>query len=424
MLTGVNNWRDQNRLTLMALAGGFAGAPSLGTGISRAFTAAVPAQQADIAQNQQNATARFLMQKSPGMTYEQAVGIASNKALMAQLLPGMVGAKQKQFTQIGEDRFGQKEYGFVDSVAGTVTRLDGSPVTGGGGAGGASGSSQIDESKTGWDYLAQHDRGTQSAVLAYMNGESMPTGNPRGTYATRIKEIAQRVGNDIGMPADDTTFAARRKMRTDLASSGANTTGGIIANGKSAFEHLANLSDKYADVGNFNLNALPSWATTGANAVGNYALSNSEQKARIAGANDNAMKYGQEATKFYAGSGGGEAERLAALKGVNPSTASSNEMASFLQTEKELMLGRLRQKEVQIRDALGQGYLDQHPVMTPDLQATLNRIDRNIAKLRGETPAAPAAPSVPPPEQREAGRVYVTPRGPMTWTQNGWVGAQ
>jgi hypothetical protein len=389
MLASANNWRDQNRLTLLAMAGGLAGSQSIGQGLGRAFSAAVPAQQADIKLNQQNQTEQALIAK--GVHPDIAKAAASNPTIMQQIIPQLFGAKQKKFTQVGEDMFGNKKYGFVDEVTGHVTPFEGSTPFGGGGAGGGNVNSDL----TGEAYLKQFPPEIQSAVKAYVGGESMPTGNPRAGFTQAVKQIAQKYGQDIGTPADDAAFSERRKMRTDIGSSSPNTMGGIISNGKSAFEHLANLGDKYAALGNYNGPNFPGGghvATLG-NAAGNIVGPTSAQQDKIAQTNDNALKYGQEATKFYAGSGGGEAERMAALHGISPRTASSNEMAGFLQTEKELMLGRLKQKEEQIRGTLGQEYLNQHPVMTPDLQKTLARIEGNIAKLRGGTAPAAAAPA-------------------------------
>ena len=77
-----------------------------------------------------------------------------------------------------------------------------------------------------------------------------------------------------------------------------------------------------------------------------------------------------------------------AAKTMDPDTSSSKSQAEFLETEKSLMLDRLRAKENQVREQLGPDYLDQHPVITKDVADAVAKIDRNIAKLRGE-PSAP-----------------------------------
>lgn len=253
----------------------------------------------------------------------------------------------------------------------------------------AKGISQVDHSLTGEDYLKQFGPEVQSAVRAYINGDVMPSGNPRQqAIAAQAKSIAQKYGQDTGTPVSDTLYAAKRKMQTDLASSTPNSTGGILSNGKSAFDHLGEASAALANQGNYS-SSFPlggNVAAETANYLGNK-LGSSANDAKVKASSDALMKYGQESTKFYAGSGGGEGERMAALKNVNPATTSGEGQASFVETEKNLMLDRLRQKEAQIRDVMGEQYLAQHPVFTPALTSAIAKIDDNIAKLRGGVPA-------------------------------------
>jgi hypothetical protein len=173
--------------------------------------------------------------------------------------------------------------------------------------------------------------------------------------------------------------------------------GGILSNGKSAFGHLATTGEKMVEFFNAVGSDVPGTGNivSGYNYVGNVLLPSSSTKERIKNVKDAAGHYGQEATKFYAGTGGGEAERMAASKNVAPEYTSGQEQAGFLQTEKELMLERFRQKENQIRQELGQDFLDRHPVMTPDVHEAVRRIDKSIAKLRGENGEVAGSSGVP-----------------------------
>jgi hypothetical protein len=310
--------------------------------------------------------------------------------------PGPFGESVKQTVEKGPGGYRSIQ---VQPAQGAAPGATGGPVSGYF----APGVSKLDSTLSGDAYLKQFSPEVQSAVKNYLEGGTMPTGNPRlQGLAQMAKTIAQKYGPEVGIPADDAEFAARRKMRTDLAGSAPNSAGGILSNGKSAFEHLANLSDKMTDLGNYNGPNVPFGGAVAAagNYIGNAITPTSETKGKVAAFNDNALKYGQEATKFYAGSGGGEAERMTALRVLNPTSSSANEQAAFLQTEKELMLGRLRQKEAQVRDTLGQSYLDRHPVTTPDLVESIYKIDSNIAKLRGqEPPPKPEAPAARPQAQ-------------------------
>lgn len=373
-----------------------------------------------------------------GMSPDMAKVAATNPAVMQQLIPQLFGPQQKQqaatyhaLVSAGlnpglaqaaalnpevlktiapqlyskptaekiKDGLGNERIVFANPDTKTVTDPAGQ---GGGGAGGpgllAPGVKQYDSGLPAEEYKAQFSPEVRAAMESYMNGDVMPTSNPRQMgIASAAKTFAQTYGMKAGVPVSDETYAQKRKMQTDLAASGNNSMGGILSNGKSAFEHLGTLSDSLANIGNashdYPLGGSVAYAQ---NYLGNK-LGGSDTKSRLTSANDAGLKYGEEATKFYAGSGGGEAERMAALKNLDPTTTSGEEQAAFVQTEKELMLGRLRQKEGQIRDALGQGYLDRHPVMTPELQSQIAKIDGNIKRLREGTGATSesAAPAVP-----------------------------
>lgn len=74
--------------TLLAMAGGFSGAPSIGDGMRRAFSAAAPMAAINERQQQarqtQNQTVRYLMAR--GMSESDARAAASNPALLTSLL--------------------------------------------------------------------------------------------------------------------------------------------------------------------------------------------------------------------------------------------------------------------------------------------------------------------------------------------------
>jgi hypothetical protein len=98
MLKSLGDWRDQNRLTLMAMGGGLAGSQSWGQGLGRAFTAAAPAQMADIQQNRQNQTALALQQKY-GLSAPLALAAATNPATMTAILQKQLG-KTKNISRL------------------------------------------------------------------------------------------------------------------------------------------------------------------------------------------------------------------------------------------------------------------------------------------------------------------------------------
>lgn len=350
---------------------------------------------------QQQATAQAL-QKS-GVPAPLSVAAALNPDVLKQIAPEYFGGYK--LVQTGESPVGktfmlQGPGGKLYPIGGTSGPGAISDGSGGGGSSGgipgvgntgmlASGVKQYNPNLSGEEYLAQFSPELQAAAKAYMNGDVMPTGNPRQQgIVTLAKTIAQKYGQDMGIPVNDQTFAEKRKMQTEIASSGQGTMGGILSNGKSAFEHLLNYSNKLAELNNASGPEVPGGGHLGTatNFVTNSLFPSPDTKAKIASVNDNGLRYGQESTKFYSATGGGEAERMNALRENNAKTTTAAEQAGFLQTEKELMLGRLRQKEAQIRNTLGQDYLNRHPVFDKNLQDMLDGIDKNIAQLRGQTP--------------------------------------
>jgi hypothetical protein len=376
---GVGNFLGNNPLMLMALGGGIAQG-----GIGRGLAAAVPAAQYEQQQrkNQAEQAATYQALLNAGVPHRQAVAAALNRDVL-KTISGAYFDTKPSFTQIGEDMYGNKQFGFVHPATGKVVPIGGGTPEAGGAPAVGLPIGGINHSLKGEDYLAQFPPEMQDAIKNYIEGKSLPTGNPRSNFAHTIKMSAQKYGEDIGMPVNDVTFMNRRKMRTDLSSSLPKSMGGVISNGKGAFSHLADLSDEFVTLTNARGRDALFAGDIGsaANSASNVIAPSSVTKVA-----DNALKYGREAAKFYAATGGGAGERMHALKITAARTSTANEQAAFLETEKKMMIERLQQKEAQIRDTLGQAYLDQNPVMTKELQHTVTKIDTNIARLRQQTP--------------------------------------
>lgn len=116
-LDRLSKYSGDNSATLLALGAGFAGAPSIGTGMSRAFANAAPFAQ-------QNQTVAALVKA--GLSPDQAQLVASNPAALQQVLPRVLGSKQ---WQLGEKSgaFGDKQPFLYDPVSGETKMLDFSP---------------------------------------------------------------------------------------------------------------------------------------------------------------------------------------------------------------------------------------------------------------------------------------------------------
>jgi hypothetical protein len=335
--------------------------------------------------SQQNLKAQYDSLRQALITNGETPQAAASKAMIAAMnpeaaktiIPELFTTKEK-FQKTGVDGLGKETYGFVNERDQTINgkSLTASNAQSGGGLG--------DMNKSGAEYLATLPKEVQGTVRGMLDGTIQPPSSFAAAKPYWQGMIAAAKNADPSW--DENKWASRHKMSTDVAASGNSSMGGILSNGKSAFKHLAEYTESAADLGNTSHNFPLGGAIAHAqNYVGN-TLGGSDTNAKIKAINDNLGHYGQESTKFYAGTGGGVEERMNALKEMNPTTTSSAEMAAYAAKEKGLMLDRLREKESQIRDVMGEAYLKQHPVFTPELQRDIARIDGNIAKLKGDAP--------------------------------------
>lgn len=399
--------------TLMALGAGMAGAPSLGQGIGRGLQLALPAMQTDIAQQKQNQTVQFLAQR--GMPPELAQLAVNNPEVLKSLLPRLFGVgKQYQHVTI-TDAMGQQHIVTFDPDTGKIMSAGGEA-----GAGGAS-MNMDDAVEATKEYMnsgklpkSSDLADIVSAAHAYMTGGVMPTGNPRQrTIADQAKRVAQRVAAETGRPelADDALYPQRRTMAVDLARSGNSNMGGILTNGSSAFHHLGELSDAFVNQGQYGAeSSIPGSAAVakGINwltGAPGSPITSSSAAGKFQAVRTTAGHYGQESTKFYSGTGGGEAERTRALNETAAPGTTATEQAAFLEQERNLMLDRLREKIGQAEGVLGPGIIDKKfPKYYTGIQREIDRIDANIKRLREGAPPLPASkPTVTAPSAAPGG---------------------
>ncbi len=359
-----------------------------------------------------NVTVRALM--SRGLDRDTAIAAARNPTMLAQLVPQLYETKAPTLQETGTDPLtGQKSFSQYDARRGTLTPIGGGQAQGGASGGSflAKGIGQVDSSLAGEAYLKQFSPEVQAAVTDYVSGKTMPTGNARQGFTQAVKMIAQKYGNDIGAPADDTSFSARRTMRNQLSSSAPSSLGGQINIGNTAAAHLADLTRKALDLGNYDMGLSPLTSL-----VNNARGLGTEQAAKMDALKGAAQHYGQEITKFYAGSPGGVAERDRFLETVN-GAKSPKELAAVLATEAELMHGRLNTLGDQIKGVLGP-LASEYPVVRPDSEKAFATIQENVAKLKGGgTATAPTGP--------QEGATATGPNGVKIMLKGGkWVPAQ
>lgn len=408
---------DPNKAaTWMALGSGFAGAPNIGQGISRASAAAVPAMAAD--------RANEIKQTGIGATYKALVarGVPPAEALAAVYNPEVMKATAAKYFEtkpyvphkIGVDMMGNDIMGsfnpnnnkFYDA-AGKELGAGGSganiPDSGAGML--AKGVTEYNQELPAEEYKAQFSPAVQAQMDAYIRGDTQPTGNPRlKGSATKVKEWATLYGSKAGIPVSDAAFSERRKYRTELGSASANTAGGQSKAFNQGIEHADALAKKLEQLGNVDPIGIPS--------VG-HGLNWMRQafSSKQTGIAKEAASIGQtlagEVGKLFSGSqGGGVHERELTRQRFNTITTPA-ELAGALDATVETMEGGLRALEGRRDQILGPG--SNVTFVTKETQQKIDNIRGTIKRLRGDedAPPAQAAPALAPGQSRRIGEVTI-----------------
>lgn len=290
-----------------------------------------------------------------------------------------------QVVQRGEDEMGRKTFVKINQATGEEV-----PWTTPSGA--ESAQPMIgDMSKSGDEYLGTIPDKHRSIVKGMVDGTIQPPTSFAASKPYWQNMVAAAKHYDPTF--DENSWNARRKMAIDLASSSNSSMGGILSNGGSAFKHLAEYTKSAAEQGNVSHNyPMGGMVAHAQNWIGNKT-GGSDTEGKIKALKDNLSHYGQESTKFYAGTGGGVEERMHALKEMDPVTASGEEAAAYAEKEKSLMVDRLYSKLQEIRHTYGEEQgnriIAKH---LPEIEKTIATIDANIARLRGDAPAASVEP--------------------------------
>ena len=260
----------------------------------------------------------------------------------------------------------------------------------------------VDPNLSGWDYAKQYPVEVQDAARSFMDGRTMPTGNPRNQgISTMAKMVAQKVATDLGRPelADDTLYPQRRQMQVELAKTTApQALGGQITFGGTALGHLAQYATDLADLHNVN-----GYITNLGHGINWLSSLGPEQAGKINKAGEDAQHYGQEITKFYGGGPGGEGERNRFLAVSDPATKTPQELAGIVRGERDLIPERYAQIRANIDNILGPDAAAK-ALARLDTQTSMDKINRALANLdptgpeatalrSGSSPAPAAAPS-------------------------------
>jgi hypothetical protein len=397
----VMNGLKNNSSTLLALGAGFAGAPNIGQGISRASQYAIPASQQDlknrISTGSQSATYKALV--DAGVPQQQALAAIGNPELQKRLLDAYIVDRKSEIKTIkSKDAFGNETEKLVsvNPYDNTVKDLSGGSQGGGDGvaAGGKSAGSfapgvtadTFNHNAVGEDYIKQFSPEVQQAAKDYIAGRTTQTGRQQSMQM--IKMAAQKYGGDIGMPADDASIGQRKQWSNSLGD--VKNGVGLQAKGfQQGLEHAASLSDSLVKLGNtngFGFEPAANWINSAKNLTGGQTNVKNEIQAK-------SQALAGEVGKLFSGqSGGGVHERAATQQNLGKTDQSPVAAAGGLSATIDLMEGGLRALEQRRDQLFPNGTAPKGSEFRgPEQEKLIAKIKDNIAILKGEKAASDQA---------------------------------
>jgi ElaB/YqjD/DUF883 family membrane-anchored ribosome-binding protein len=312
-LSKIGDKLNQNSNLLIGMGAGLAGAPSIGTGISRGLTGASAGSQLDVKQAMQQGaigpTYKALV--SAGVPPQQALAAVYNPTILKSVTENYLGERKSTVEHVkSKDAFGNETDRLVsvnpyDNTSKEIATPGAQAANSASGASFAPGvtSDNFDHTKVGDEYLGQFSPEVQSGVKAYLRGDALPTG--RQQLAQTIKMVAQKYGDDIGVPANDQAYFQRKSFATSLGDTKSGV--GLQAKGfQQGLNHAVDLSDKLVEMKNWNglgLEPVADWS----NYVRNLTTA---QQDKVRGLTADSQALSGEVGKLYSGqSGGGVHER-------------------------------------------------------------------------------------------------------------------
>lgn len=238
-----------------------------------------------------------------------------------------------------------------------------------------------------------------------------------GRITPQTEQILSLVGQ-YDPTFDGTDYNKRNRTAMAFAPDGA--VGKVVNNANTAMSHLDELDKDFTALQNSGgiplLNTAYNWVT-------NKSASNSGDP-RVGRVMQDIDAAASELRKFFAGSSGGTLQELESWKENFPINGSPEQQKASVQKAIDLLTPKLQEYADQYSHGMGtqKGGVD---LLSPLAQKAYARLTG--AELPPSPPPTYAAPgngsqvmALPPMQQREPGRVYQTPRGPMRWAPDGW----
>ena len=362
---------------VLAIGAGFAGAPNIGQGISRAAAAAIPAKAADekrvLTQASQRSTYEALIKA--GVPRDQAIAGLTNPDIMKSLVTNYLGDRKGEIVDGPTDKYGNKSRLLFNPFTQKLSNLDGTPYSAAS-AGGVN--SLANSDSTGKDYLDELKKADPKYALqveSIINGDTpFPTGRQSQTPFGR-KLIEDVLTSEPGTTASD--FTNRKGVKEDYSK---GMSSRITKSLNTTVQHGAGLEKAIGDLHNFSL--MPGFLNPATGFV-QKQYSEKYQNARKA-FDANAEPYVKELDFVLSGgrptvTGSNELRKLFDID------AAPNENMSALRKTMDMLKGRLDSHT----EGYNKGMRTQREGI--DFIDPVNKV--NFKHLMGDTGAASAAPA-------------------------------
>jgi hypothetical protein len=293
---------------------------------------------------------------------------------------------------IGEDQFGNKQYGIVSSE-GKVTPYT-PPAA-------AAQTAQSPLDLHGKEFIQTLDPRIQSQVTAIVEGRApYPTGMLLKTpYGQQLAAYVTQA--DPSFESGNAT--ARIAARKEFESGGPNSVAGTITAGNAAIQHLGELSDAAEKLNNTSIPMINSVANVFSAGAGHPQVTNF---------NNIVARFGEEATKFYRGIGGSEADVQRDISNLNPNM-SPDQLRGAIQTQVNLMRDKIQAIQTRWHTVMGPMVPD-FPIVSDKTEGVINKVNgRNSPAAEGQAATGNPVHVRTPDEARKLapGTLFVTPDG-------------
>jgi uncharacterized protein (TIGR02594 family) len=285
---------------------------------------------------------------------------------------------------MGEDQFGGKIYGTM--VNGVPTPLKTQPANGVAPSAAVSGLHGEDFIKTLDPQLQPQVRAIIEGRAPYPSGmfQKTPLGQKLEAYVTQADPTFES-GN----------AGARTALRKEFTAGGANTPSGQIVAGNTALQHLAEVSDA--------AEAMHNGSYPMVNAASNWLGSQTGGALPLKAYNTAVGRFTEEATKFYRGTGGGEADIQRVMKNLDPNQ-SPEQLRIGLATESKLIHDKISELQDKWRKGMGP--------MVPEFPIVGEAAQGAYDKVQGRAPVIPGMNGASAQGAMEGGATHI-------WTPNG-----